>query len=72
MNEEIVEVFKNIERHLKNISISLCVMEERDRSSIGTNVINHRQLKQHYDFDGADVRIDWDHIARCHRDSSNS
>jgi hypothetical protein len=31
MNESELEVLKNIERHLKNISISLHVMEERQQ-----------------------------------------
>ena len=48
------EVFKNIERHLKNISISLRVMECRGQSS-PVIPISLRKLKDCYDFGEIDI-----------------
>ena len=69
MNNEIVEVFKNIERHLKNISISLCAMEQIDwnsRREKENNATSICKLKRQYDFGNIDLSWDYDN------DSSNS
>jgi len=61
---EIIDVLKLVERHLKNISISLHVMEARERTDrdwcAGSD---SRKLLCLYDFDGMDA---------SDNDSSNS
>ena len=54
MNELEMQVFQNIERHLKNISISLRVIEERKQKS-PNNLMSICKLKNHYDFDNIDL-----------------
>ena len=51
-----VEILDKIERHLKNISISLRVMEERDENREYTdNKTRCRNLKELYDFGDVDL-----------------
>jgi len=61
MNElETVKTLKNIERHLKNISISSRIVEERNREYSDLSPISIRKLKQHYDFSGMEISIELD------------
>ena len=54
MKELEFEVLKNIERHLKNISISLRVIEYQGQKN-PIIPISLRKLKEHYDFGGIDI-----------------
>jgi len=59
MNElETVKILKNIERHLKNISISARIIEERNREYSDLSPVSIRKLKQHYDFSGMEISIE--------------
>ena len=60
-NETMIEVFQNIERHLKNISISLRVIEEINQQQHHSDYfipINLDNLKKSYDF--GDANLGWD------------
>jgi hypothetical protein len=54
---DLTAILCEIERHLKNISVSLRVMEERNRDAY-EHAANGRKLTNLYDFGDADLPVD--------------
>ena len=70
MSNTLLETLQGIERHLKNISISLRVLEARGRES-DELPISLDSLKKHYRFDGVELPRGYERYELPEMDSSS-